>query len=80
MTDSKKLVIGLRAKKEALLARLSLAEAKLAKENRKRLTREKILLGAAVRQACATGRMDQESLRRLLTENLSPKDLGFFDL
>jgi hypothetical protein len=70
----------LKTKKAAIMAKLSLAEAEQAKEDRRRLTREKIVLGAAVKTAVNMGRMDQESLRRLLTENLSPKDLAIFGL
>jgi hypothetical protein len=80
MTDRENVIIRLKAKKAALTARLSQAEAKQAKEQRRRLTRQKIIIGAAVTRACALGRMDQESFRRLLTENLSSKDLAIFDL
>lgn len=80
MRDRSVAINRLKTKKAAIMAKLSLAEAEQAKENRRRLTREKIVIGAAVQHAVAVGRMDKESLRRLLTENLSPKDLLIFGL
>lgn len=68
----------LRSRKDALLAKLARAESQQAKEERKVLTRQKIVIGAAVQRALAAGRMSQDGFKRLLTENLTAKDLELF--
>lgn len=78
--DMTKRIIELKGKKAAILDRLARAEAAQAKVERKRATRQKILIGVAVQRALGTGRMSQESFLRLLGENLSPKDLTLFRL
>ncbi len=68
----------LKARKAALSARLARAIAQQAKEERKVLTRKKILIGAAVQRSLAAGRMSQQAFSQLLTENLSAKDIEIF--
>ena len=70
----------LKGKKDALLAKLAMAESQQAKEERKVATRQKIVIGAAVQRALAAGRMSQDGFRRLLTDNLTAKDLELFKL
>ena len=76
--DQSKRISDLKARRAALSARLASAEAQQAKEERKALTRKRIVIGAAVQRACAAGRMTPDGFRRLLTENLAIKDLELF--
>jgi len=76
--DQSKRISDLKAKKAALTVRLARAEAQQAKNERRHLTRQKILIGAAVLRALAVGRMTQESFYRLLAENLAAKDIALF--
>jgi hypothetical protein len=78
--DQTKRILDLKARRAALSERLARVEAKQAREERKRLTRQKILIGVAVLRALGTGKMAQESFHRLISENLSSKDLAHFRL
>ena len=71
-------IITLKQKKEALLARLALAEAQQAREERALETRRKILIGAAVLAGVRRGTFQQDQLMKLLSENLSEKDKKAF--
>jgi hypothetical protein len=73
-----KRILALKQKKDAVMARLALAEAQQAKQERKLETRKRILIGAAIITAIQRGKFQQDQLMQLLAENLSERDQRAF--
>ncbi len=78
--DYSQRILALKAKKGAVMAKLAKAEGQQAREERRLLTRQKVLIGVAVLRALEHGRISQEAFHQLLGKNLTQKDLEVFKL
>jgi hypothetical protein len=76
--DYSQRISALKAKKDAVMAKLAKAEGQQAREERRLSVRKKVLIGVAVLRACEHGRISQEAFHQLLEKNLTPKDLEVF--